>query len=151
MWIWTGVSFFVVITAPRVPRTHPADRKRNYAQARIVCPMSSRAPRAVCISHVLPGAQLQSLGIFFFHPALVFASNGLANATSVTYRSRSPFPPSSLSSTRDKFYFVDRSLTLLETESEKWFALQQWRSNGSVTYRFKPPRNSHRSRINFSE
>lgn len=28
----------------RSPRIRPADRKKDYAQARIVCPTSSRAP-----------------------------------------------------------------------------------------------------------
>lgn len=107
-------------SCPLAPRTciHPADRKKNYAQARIrgASRMSSRSPGAWCVLVTFRRRAIAVAGNFF-HPALVFASNGLANATSVTYRLFLSLFNLPYNGIRDgKFYFVDESRNQIREE-----------------------------------
>lgn len=111
------VSLLVVIIVPRAPRIHSADRKKNYAQTRIVCPTSSACcpARAVCISHVV-SPQLQSLRIFSTLPSF----SRVTGSREHDVRDLSLSPSISLPlMRRGKFYFADGTPALLETESEE--------------------------------
>lgn len=72
-------------------------------QTRIVCPTSSRAPRCVLVTS--PRRAI-AVAENFVHPVLVFASNGLANATSVTYCSLSLIRQGKFYFDDGKFYFI---------------------------------------------
>lgn len=82
-------GYYVSLSPPSTAlplRIHLADRKKNYTRARIVSLLfllsSSRA--VVYISHVSSVRAIAVVETFFFHPALVFASNRLLPARLVT-------------------------------------------------------------------